>query len=114
VVYNTFSEGIPIMEAREAIQVLTATVCRCQRGDMLNRALHSDRECEAVQALSAHISTTMLIEAEAQEVLNLARKPGAKPQPGCSHAQLIASVIEAYGQVSLGEQPKVTEVLAKP
>ena len=101
------------MEAREAIQVLTATVCRCHRGDMLNRALHSERECEAVQALSRHISTTILIEAEAQEILNLARKPGAKSQPGCSHAQLIASVIETYGQVGLGEQVKVIEVLSK-
>lgn len=89
------------MEAREAIQVLTATVCRCQRGDQYNRALQSQRECEAVAALSAHISTTLRLELEAQELLGLARKPGAKSQRGCSHAELMADVIDAYGSVGM-------------
>lgn len=88
------------MEAREAIQVLTATVCRCQRGDRLNRALQSQYETEAVKVLTEHISTTMLIEIEVQELLGLARKPGAKPLAG-SHAGLIAEAIEAYGSVSM-------------
>ena len=89
------------MDAREAIQVLTSTVCRCQRGDQYNRALQSQRECEAVETLSKHVSTTLLLELEAQELLSLARKPGEKSQPGCSHAQLMADVIDAYGAVGM-------------
>ena len=100
------------MEAREAIQVLTATVCRCQRGALLDRALHTESECEAVAVLSKHISTTMLLEIEAQELLGLARKPGAKPASG-SHAALIASVIEAYGSVGMKEFDEAVKSIAK-
>lgn len=89
------------MDVRQAIQTLTATVCRCQRGDQYNRALQSQSECEAVEVLSKHISTTLLLELEAQELLGLARKPGAKSHRGCSHAELIADVIDAYGSVGM-------------
>ena len=97
------------MDAREAIQVLTATVCRCQRGDQFNRALQSQRECEAVEVLSKHVSTTLLLEMEAQELLGLARKPGEKSQRGCSHAELMADVIDAYGAVGIADVCCVTK-----
>ena len=91
------------MEAREAIQVLTATVCRCQRGDHLNRALQSEKECEAVEAISKRISETLLLEMEMQELLALARKPGAKSHRGNTHAELLADVIDAYGSVGMAD-----------
>ena len=91
------------MEAQEAIQVLTATVCRCQRGDRFNRALQSQKECEAVETLSKRISETLQIELASQELLGLARKPGAKSQRGNTHAELLADVIDAYGSVGMAD-----------
>lgn len=101
------------MDAREALRELTATVCRCKRGDQYNRALQSQRECEAVETLSRHISTTLLIELEAQELLGLARKPGEKSQRGCSHAELMADVIDAYGSVGMEGVCCATKAAAK-
>ena len=102
------------MEAREAIQVLIATVCRCQRGDQYNRALQSQRECEAVESLSKHISTTLLLELEVQELLGMARNPGDKSHRGCSHAELMADVIDAYGSVGMEGVCCATKAAAKP
>ena len=101
------------MDPREALQVLTATVCRCLRNDQYNRALQSQRECEAVEALSKHVSTTLLLELEAQELLGLVRKPGEKSQRGCSHAELMADVIDAYGSVGMEGVCCATKAAAK-